>query len=217
MFKKLMFLFLISFQALSVDARCEDLIKNISHIYQEVMEFIVGISGSQFKEGLPIDFEKRFKDHFETLLNERFTVVEKKQIAEAIRKAGGEKIVAMARIMVETISQKMTPDNKLEDIKVVLSGKYEQTLEKVCEEKNIKENLRNAYLKYFQEKNLQKSLDEADAFVRLAIKYLKKTIADNFSEEEFCSWYDFEHSELGKRLQNVLLESMALSSQPKGK
>lgn len=217
MFKKVVFFFLFSFQTLSFGARCEDPIENISGIYQEVMEFLVNISGPQFKEGLPIDFEKRFKDHFKTLLSERFTGAEKKQIAEAIHKAGGEKIVAMARVMVETLSQKITPDHKLEDVEVVLSLKYEQTLEKVCEEKNLRVNLKNAYLKYSQEKNLQKSSEEADVFVRLAIKHLKKAIADNFSEEEFCSWHEFEHSELGKRLQNVLLESMALSIQAKAK
>lgn len=185
--------------------------QEIAKTCDALMQFLMSQSKDKQHATIRANIQKKFHDNLTKLLNERFSINELKEIEGAIKKAGGNVILKGTQVFVDVINEKLQPGKKIEDIELTISPAYNTTLDKVCSEKNAHERLKNIFIQYHKQKNIPVQDGEADRFATIAVKHVKKAIADNYTEEQFCSWYTFEHSELGKRLGTILAECIARS------
>lgn len=183
----------------------------IADAYTDMMQYVISLSAPSVKKDNPAHFQQKFKAKFLSLLKERFSADELLKIHTAIQKVGGKNIVKISQVILETLTTKIHPKIKLEDFQLTLSPAYDEALEKLCSQKKVKERLKGLYIKYCAQKKIPLNEGDADKFALIALKHLKKTIADHFTEDQFCTWSSFDDSALGKRVNDILGETIALS------
>jgi hypothetical protein len=152
----------------------------------------------------PEQFRKQFSGNLKTSFSQR----ELDQIDGTLKKVGGKNLTQMTQVLVQTIARVALAGDSLPDISLNLSPRYESVLEKVFEEKNGKERLKKLYLSLIARDKSDNAEAKAEKYVLIAKKHIKKAISDQFSEEQYCSYFEFEHSDLGRRLQYTLQQSI---------
>lgn len=156
--------------------------------------------------------KQKFNANFSKLLNKRFSEKELSQIHQTFEKMGGDNIVKMTRVMIKELGQIMSNTGNLADITLNISPSYSALIDKKFAEENMEEKLKSFYFKDQAKRSSGKNLTAgANHYVKIAKKHFKKTMLDNFTEEQYRIGYEFERSHLGKKLSDTIEESVAVS------
>lgn len=197
----------------------KDTISKINHMVAPTVEFVLAFDKSD--KNIKKTTQSITK-HLSQLLKERFTESELLQIEETYEKVGGENIPKMAQVMMQQITTVLNnPCQKLEEVKVNISPAYDELLEKKFAEQLLETKMRTYYMNDCVKPKAGDTADvkgtKADGFVKQAKKHFKKVISDNFTEEQYSTYYHFENSELGKKFDHALQESMMMAMKGKSK
>jgi hypothetical protein len=182
----------------------------IASSYSDLFDYILKLMPET--QNLPKSAKQEMQNQFSLILQERFSEDELTNIESMQQKLGGENLVKMLDVFMNTFSSIVQNKDYLKDVQLNLTPSYNALLDKKFSEEKLEEKLQSYYIQdnaknnKTEGKNLR---EEATKFSTIGIKYLKKAVSETFSEEQYQLSYDFEHSDLGKRLSDAFEEGMA--------
>lgn len=147
-----------------------------------------------------------FQQNFSKLLTERFSEKELVQINETMQMTDSVKITKMMIQAFKSISSNM---DKMQDVNLNIPKNYDELLEKKFTEEKTDEKLKELYIK--QHAGSKTIETDAARFVSLTKKHLKKLISEQFTEKQYRTYYDFEHSDLGKKFYDTFTEGLMMT------
>ena len=155
--------------------------------------------------GVKLKAQKIFLD----LLKERFTEEELVTIKTTLDKID---IIDLDKAMAGISREILTLSTYLEtctvppDVELKISPTYEKILEEQLDVASNRSQLKEEYLKKCGSSS--KELKDAEDYARVIVKYQKKIIADNISEEKYRLKKNFYDSSLGQKFNNIYAESL---------
>lgn len=185
----------------------EEYAQNIAHTMGELVDFLLKMNGGTMVQ--TADIGPKVKNSFVTVLQQRFSEEELKQMDEVHQKIGGQNLKQMTQVILNASNKIMNNGSKLEDVELKISKTYDDLLEKKIAEEKIGERLRQSYIgEHARDNNTSNLSKDAENYTIIAKKHLKKAVSDNFTEEQYAAFYHFESSDLGKRFQDAFQESI---------
>jgi len=186
---------------------------SIIKLYSPMIGYIVRNTPQVSKDAKIIS--GNIDSHLEHLLTERFTIEELKQIEAYLIKMGSAHLLALTQTMLKGLQELYAdPCDKNLKVQLSLSPSYNALLEKALHEKDTQEKMKNFYLQRCKDANPIKNMGiqaKAENFAENGQNYIKNTLAQQFTEEQYATYYNFENSDLSKKFHNCLLESMMMS------
>jgi hypothetical protein len=149
----------------------------------------------------------KFKINFANRLKEKFSTDELSKIDETLQKIGGQNIIKIAKVVLTEFTT-ILATGSVPDVTPSIPPRYDALLEKKMKEDKIDQKLRTAYASFLAIQPKGKAQDSVDEFVAKAKKHFKKTVADNFTEEQYSTYFTFESSSVGKRFFKLVEKSM---------
>lgn len=197
----------------SVNPSAEDIkhAQLISRVSISVLEYTLTHmpEPEKISDKIKLDMENQFSQS----LLERFSASELDKIYSLYQKIGAENVVKIADVFMQSFQNVLQNATQMKDKQIVLNiaPSYDALLEKKFADAKLEDKLKSYYIQDESKKGVagRNLSEEAKKFATQGKNALKKVLAENFSEEQYRSYYELEDSELGKRLSDTFEETVA--------
>lgn len=145
-----------------------------------------------------------------TLLKEKFSNEELSQLETIHKNMGGDTLVKQAEVVVQQSQKIFSNDCKMDEVTLTITPTYNELLDKQLVEKGFPSKIRNFFMQRCIQGNNQSSDNntKADTYVKNSLNNFKKAFTSVVTESQYQASYNFEHSDLGNRYNDVVKESV---------